>query len=70
MHSYFDVIQDPMDLSTMGSKLEAGQYKDLASFETDFRLMVANCKYYNADGTYAFNEAVSLDKYFRKGLYF
>jgi transcription initiation factor TFIID subunit 2 len=29
--------------------------------------MVANCKHYNADGTWAFNEAAAIDKYFTKG---
>jgi transcription initiation factor TFIID subunit 2 len=66
-HSYFDVIKEPMDLSTMSAKLEAGQYKDLGAFELDFVLMISNCKHYNADGTYAFNEAIALDNFFRKG---
>lgn len=50
----------------MGAKLKAGMYKSLAAFEADFRLMVNNCKQYNADGTYAFNEAVALEQFFDK----
>jgi transcription initiation factor TFIID subunit 2 len=55
-----------MDFSTMGAKLEAGNYKDLAAFEADFRLVMANCKQYNGDNTYPFNEAVAMESFFNK----
>lgn len=55
-----------MDLSTIGAKLQANLYSNLSAFEADFRLMVDNCKLYNADGTYAFNEADALQQFFEK----
>lgn len=70
MCSYFDIIKNPIDLSTISAKLEAGMYKDLESFEADFRLMVNNCHIYNPAGSYADNEAVALESFFDKRVLF
>ncbi|KAG6911349.1 hypothetical protein DXG01_001020 [Tephrocybe rancida] len=64
--NYFDVIKDPMDLSTMGAKLEEGMYKDRAEFALDFRLMISNAKLYNVAGSYVHNEAINLEVFFEK----
>ncbi|OJA15957.1 TAF2 protein [Rhizopogon vesiculosus] len=64
--NYYEVIKNPMDLSTMGAKLEAGMYKDRFAFEGDFRLMITNAKQYNPAGTYAHTEAISLEMFFEK----
>lgn len=44
---YSSVVTDPMDLSTMSKKLDAGLYPDLTAMEKDFDLMIANCLAYN-----------------------
>ncbi|KAF8640825.1 hypothetical protein AX17_000474 [Amanita inopinata Kibby_2008] len=64
--NYFDVIKDPMDLGTMGAKLEEGMYKDRFTFQADFRLVITNAKLYNAAGTYVHNEAIMLETFFEK----
>ncbi|KAG2155663.1 TATA-binding protein associated factor Taf2 [Suillus clintonianus] len=64
--NYYEVIKNPMDLSTMGAKVEAGMYKDRFAFEGDFRLMIANAKQYNPSGTYAHTEAIFLETFFEK----
>jgi len=64
--SYFDVIKDPMDLSSMRAKLDEGMYKDRFAFEADFRLMIANAKQYNITGSYVHNEANTLETFFEK----
>lgn len=64
--SYFDVIKDPMDLSTMGAKLEEGMYKDRFAFQADFRLMISNAKRYNTPGSFVHNEAIALEIFFEK----
>lgn len=64
--SYFDIIKDPMDLSTMGAKLEEGMYKDRFAFQADFRLMVNNSKTYNTVGSFVHNEAIALETTFEK----
>lgn len=64
--NYFDIIKDPMDLSTMGAKLEEGMYKDRFAFQADFRLMVNNSKTYNTAGSFVHNEAIALETTFEK----
>lgn len=68
--SYFDVIKDPMDLCTMGAKLEDGMYKDRFAFQEDFRLMISNAKRYNTPGSFAHSQAIALETFFEKRLYF
>lgn len=62
--SYFDVIKNPMDLRTMGAKIEQGQYKNRFEFEADFRLMIDNAKQYNVLKSYVHNEALALEAAF------
>ena len=63
---YFEIVKNPMDLGTMSMKLQQGQYKSLPDFEEDFRLMVQNCRTYNAAGTYVHDEANHLEAFFDK----
>ncbi|KAF5352665.1 hypothetical protein D9756_005839 [Leucocoprinus leucothites] len=63
---YFDIIKEPMDMRTMGAKLDAGMYKDRFAFQADFRLMISNAKLYNTVGSYAHNEAIALETFFEK----
>lgn len=65
--SYMQIIKNPMDLSTMGVKVDQGLYKNRSAFEQDFRLMVSNAKLYNAPKSYPFEEAHKLETYFEKG---
>lgn len=55
-----------MDLSTISAKVEAGMYKDRFGFEADFNLMTNNAKQYNVVGSYAHNEAITLQTFFDK----
>ncbi|KAH9486347.1 Transcription initiation factor TFIID subunit 2 [Psilocybe cubensis] len=64
--NYFNIIKDPMDLGTMGAKLEEGLYKDRFAFQADFKLMVNNAKLYNVAGSFVHNEAIILETIFEK----
>ncbi|TFK56505.1 hypothetical protein OE88DRAFT_1689584 [Heliocybe sulcata] len=64
--NYFDIIKHPMDLGTMGAKLEAGQYHDRFAFEADFRLVINNAKTYNIAGSWPYKEAVTMESFFDK----
>jgi len=44
---YFTVVKNPMDLSTIKKKLDAGAYGSPEEFEADVRLMLQNCYLYN-----------------------
>ncbi|KAL9603135.1 MAG: hypothetical protein Q9219_001338 [cf. Caloplaca sp. 3 TL-2023] len=44
---YHSVIRKPMDLRTVREKLDGGQYENAKEFESDVKLMLANCHKYN-----------------------
>jgi len=55
---YFDIVKRPMDLETVGRKLEhkpergvLRQYREPAEFREDMRQIWTNCRLYNAVGT-------------------
>lgn len=61
---YYDVIKNPMDLSTMQKRLDAGNFyvtKDI--FTADLRRMFENCKTYNGKSQFT-DMALQLEKVF------
>lgn len=46
---YFEVIKDPMDLSTIKKKMDAKQYANAEEFRDDIMLMCRNCFAYNPE---------------------
>lgn len=68
---YHKLIKHPMDLSTIGTKLEHGQYENAKEFDSDIRLMFQNCYKFNpaADPVHGMGksfEAVYDDKWSEK----
>ena len=64
---YHEVIKDPIDLETIGNRLNEGQYyitKDI--FFADLRRMCENCKVYNKEGTVYFTCAAQIEKLLRE----
>ncbi|KOS15680.1 histone acetyltransferase gcn5 [Malassezia pachydermatis] len=60
---YYTVIKNPMDLSTMETKLENNQYETVDDMVKDAQLVFDNCKLYNpASSPYA-KCAVKLEKF-------
>ncbi|KAL7828852.1 hypothetical protein SRHO_G00324860 [Serrasalmus rhombeus] len=57
---YLEFISQPMDFSTMRSKLESHKYRTLSDLEVDFNLMISNCLLYNAKDTVFHRAAVRL----------
>lgn len=55
-----EFISQPMDFSTMHSKLEKHSYQSVADLEADFNLMVSNCLLYNAKDTVFHRAALRL----------
>ncbi|KAH8850744.1 Bromodomain testis-specific protein [Schistosoma japonicum] len=49
LHDYYDVVKKAMDLSTIRTKLESGQYHTKYDFADDVRLMFNNCYKYNGE---------------------
>ncbi|CAK6955056.1 bromodomain and PHD finger-containing protein 3 isoform X1 [Scomber scombrus] len=57
---YLEFISQPMDFSTMRSKLENHAYRSVADLEADFNLMVSNCLLYNNKDTVFHRAALRL----------
>lgn len=60
---YYDVIKEPMDLSTMEAKLEADQYETPEAFTKDAKLIFDNCRKYNNETTPYAKSANKLERY-------
>ena len=57
---YSDVVKNPMDLSTMRSKIDSFEYNTLEEFESDFYLMINNCLAYNSKDTVFYRAALKM----------
>ena len=63
---YPEIIQHPMDLGTIQTRLEGGQYKDPSAFASDVRLVWDNCAKYNRPDSDLYMTADKLSKLFEK----
>ncbi|XP_022346222.2 bromodomain-containing protein 7-like isoform X1 [Crassostrea virginica] len=57
---YSSIILNPMDLSTMMSKIESHQYRNVLEYKKDFVLMCNNAMTYNRPETIYYREAKKL----------
>lgn len=60
---YYEVIKEPMDLSTMEQRLEADAYSSVEQFLYDARLIFNNCRSYNNETTTYYKNATKLEKF-------
>lgn len=65
-NSYFEEIKVPMDLGTIGQKLNKHRYLTMGDFAHDVELVFSNCRQFNPPGTDPFTCADVVDKVFRK----
>ncbi|KAK3311991.1 hypothetical protein B0H66DRAFT_608897 [Apodospora peruviana] len=64
--SYHKIIKKPMDLSTMASKMSAGEYVNAKEFERDFDLIVKNCKTFNGEDHTVYAQALRLQSLYKR----
>lgn len=57
---YREYIKQPMDLSTVQSKVTAMQYENLEDFHNDIHLMISNCMIYNSKDTPFYRAALRM----------
>ncbi|KAH9636947.1 hypothetical protein HF086_016886 [Spodoptera exigua] len=57
---YSTIVKHPMDLSTMGKKLDRGAYSTIDDMEADFKLMIDNCLTYNNKDTVFYKAGVKM----------
>ncbi|KZV74420.1 Bromodomain-domain-containing protein [Peniophora sp. CONT] len=65
---YYNVIDSPMDLSTMAEKLDKGEYTTLEEFLNDCQLIFDNCKFYNPEDSIYVKSAVKLEECMHESL--
>ena len=65
---YFDVVKNPMDVSTVEKKLNEGAYGSLDDFVADVRLVFENCFIFNPPDHVVYKMGKSLEKYFNTHL--
>nr|CAG8437272.1 8756_t:CDS:1 [Entrophospora candida]CAG8438637.1 3844_t:CDS:1 [Entrophospora candida] len=68
VHDYYTIIKNPMDLSTIESKVESKIYKSIEEYINDVRTIFKNCRIYNSEGTIYVKFANSLEKFFNNRL--
>jgi protein polybromo-1 len=59
---YYDVISDPIDLKTIGQKIQENEYKSLSELEKDLLLLIKNAKLFNEPGSQIYKDANALRK--------
>ncbi|KAI5151253.1 hypothetical protein ENBRE01_2006 [Enteropsectra breve] len=59
---YPEKIKNPMDISTIRRKLDAGKYRTVEDFNSDFKLMFSNCYVYNGEGTPVYEMGKSVER--------
>ncbi|TVY81022.1 Bromodomain-containing factor protein [Lachnellula suecica] len=63
--TYFNIIKSPMDLTTVGAKLEEGRYATAKDFEKDMQLMIGNCLKFNPPGNPVRDLGLQFEKLFK-----
>lgn len=65
---YYDLIDQPMDLKKLRTKVEFREYKSLIELEKDFQLLVNNCEKFNGPKNVYTKMVYKLWKSFRKNV--
>ncbi|KAI8970291.1 hypothetical protein BDF20DRAFT_115930 [Mycotypha africana] len=65
---YYEVILEPMDLTTLDQNVESDKYENLEDFINDVQKIFDNCRTYNAESTNYARCANRLERYFKERL--
>lgn len=69
VRDYYEIIKDPIDLTVIGKRLASGSYyKTMEIFLADLKLMLTNCKTYNAETTIYYKAAETLQSAIARSL--
>lgn len=63
---YPEIIKQPMDLTTMETKLKSGQYASVQEYADDFYLILNNTRQFNGDAHPVTIAGTNMEAYFRK----
>lgn len=59
---YYDVIQHPIDMTTIEANIKNDRYGTLDDVVGDYRLMFSNCRKYNEEGSMIYEDANMLER--------
>ncbi|PGG97525.1 bromodomain-containing factor 1 [Blastomyces parvus] len=62
--TYHSIIKKPMDLQTVQTRLQTGQYENAKEMEADVRLIFKNCYKFNIPGDPTYNAGKALEQVF------
>ncbi|KAJ3281801.1 histone acetyltransferase [Borealophlyctis nickersoniae] len=65
---YHEVIKEPMDLRTLGEKVEEDAYKTLEEYCRDVNLIFSNCRTYNLETSIYWKCTRMVEKFFKERL--
>ncbi|OHT02977.1 Bromodomain containing protein [Tritrichomonas foetus] len=68
MDQYFNVIDDPQDLTSIEERLKAKQYRSVREWKRDINTIWSNCASFNGISSYAYVLASHMSKIFEKEL--
>lgn len=60
---YYMVIQTPIDMQMIESRIKEDKYTSVEEAITDYKLMFSNCKQYNEEGSKIYNDATTLERH-------
>ncbi|OMJ07587.1 Bromodomain-containing protein [Smittium culicis] len=63
---YFDLIKNPIDISTILRKIDSLSYNKFSDFESDMDLLFSNCYLFNPANTLVHEFGKSLEAYYKK----
>ena len=63
---YYDIVEHPVDLGTMQSKVQRKEYGSPLEVKTDMNLLFANCRKYNSEGDPVRSRGEELSKVFEE----
>ncbi|KEZ46904.1 SNF2-family ATP dependent chromatin remodeling factor snf21 [Scedosporium apiospermum] len=63
---YYLIIQSPICMKMMETRIKKGEYSSLSDFRKDFDLMIRNCRTYNEDGSILWRDTGIMEDYFNK----
>ncbi|KAI9277980.1 Bromodomain-containing protein [Umbelopsis sp. AD052] len=62
---YYELIKNPIALNNIKAKIDKMQYTSVDDFKADVELMVSNAKKYNVKESYAYQDAIRIQKFIK-----
>lgn len=59
---YYEIISNPIDMRTIDENVKANRYASEEAMLADLRLMFANCRLYNEEGSQIYRDADTLER--------